>query len=71
MKIHTEIVYYNVPLLTGVYLFPPVFYNSYHSLEMVKKKCAKLNEPSVQLRRGINYMHHCSLLTMTIKRVNP
>jgi hypothetical protein len=26
---------------------------------------------SVQLRRGINYMHHFSLLTMTINRVNP
>ncbi len=77
MKIHTEIVY-NVPLLTGFYLFPPAFYNS---LEMVKKS-AKLNEPqlncflcmsSVQLWRGINYMymHHFSFLTMTINRVNP
>jgi hypothetical protein len=37
MKIHTEIVYYNVPLLTGFYLLPPAFYNSYHSFEMVKK----------------------------------
>jgi len=26
MKIHIEIVY-NVPLLTGFYLFPPAFYN--------------------------------------------
>jgi hypothetical protein len=39
MKIHTEIVNYNVPLLTGFYLFPPAFYNSYHSFEMVKKVC--------------------------------
>jgi hypothetical protein len=36
MKIRTEIVY-NVPLLTGFYLFPPAFYNSYHSLEIVRK----------------------------------
>jgi hypothetical protein len=44
-------LYHNVLLLTVFYLFPPVFYNSYHSLEIVKKKLAKLNEPSVQLVR--------------------
>ena len=42
-----------------------------------KKKCAKLKDPqlnyflcmsSVQLRRGINYLHHVSLLIMKINR---
>ena len=50
---------------------------------MVKKKCAKLKDPqlkcflcmsSVQLRRGINYIHvsfFSSDHDMTINRVNP
>jgi hypothetical protein len=48
-------------------------------MEINGKKSAKLKDPqlncflcmsSVQLRRGMSCMHHFSLLTMTINRIN-
>jgi hypothetical protein len=81
LRIKEFIFQINSNLLTGFYLSPPALLFTNNSILMKwGGKCAKLKDPqlncflcmsSVQLRRGMSYMHHFSLLTMTINRVNP